>query len=115
MKIELYYDKECPFCKFYANYIELKKRHKLLLLNARDEKEQIEKLKSKGFDINNGFIIIVNDFMIFQGADAIYFINRISKKKFYFPNNLFFKNIIYLLIKVLRKILLFILRRNQKI
>jgi len=52
MKIELFYDKDCPFCNFYANYLKLKETHELILLNVRECKTQIDEFKTKGFDIN---------------------------------------------------------------
>ena len=115
MKIELFYDKECPFCNSYANYIKIKEDHELILNNARDFKDDIELLRSKGFDINNGFIVKVDDTDIYQGVDAIVFLNKLAKKAIYFPDNLFFRNIIYPLIKTIRKILLYLLGKKPDI
>lgn len=107
-KIELFYDKECPFCNSYANYIKLKETHTLILTNAREASNHLKTLKSKGFDINEGFIIIVDDKDIYQGSDAILFLNKISKKKIFYKDNLFFRKILYALIKKIRKFILFI-------
>lgn len=112
MKIELFYDKECPFCNSYAKYLKLKENHTLILFNARDSKKHLDFFRAKGFDINNGFIIRVDEKMIYQGADAIVFLNKLAKKRFYFPDNLFFRNIIYPFFKLLRKIVLFVLRKR---
>lgn len=106
MKIELFYDKECPFCNYYANYIELKRNHDLILKNAREEEIQITEFKLLGFDINNGFIIKVDEVNFYQGADAIVFLNKLAKKEFFFPNNKFFRKLIYPSIKFFRKVVL---------
>ncbi|XPV70523.1 MAG: DCC1-like thiol-disulfide oxidoreductase family protein [Halarcobacter sp.] len=115
MKIELFYDKECPFCKYYANYIKIKENHKLMLINAREDKEAIKEFESLGFDINDGFIIKVDEKKIYQGSDAIIFLNRLSTKKVYFKDNQFFKKFLYPFIKKLRKIVLFCLGKNSKL
>eukprot|EP01029_Cantina_marsupialis_P018075 TRINITY_DN41123_c1_g1_i1.p1 TRINITY_DN41123_c1_g1~~TRINITY_DN41123_c1_g1_i1.p1 ORF type:complete len:116 (+),score=0.24 TRINITY_DN41123_c1_g1_i1:563-910(+) len=115
MKIELYYDKECPFCKSYANYIKLKKMHELTLLNARENINAIKKFRNQGFDIDEGFIVKVDDNKIYQGSNAIVFLNTIAEKKIYFKDNLFFKNFIYPFAKALRKVLLFFLGKKTKI
>lgn len=113
MKIELYYDKQCPFCNSYANYIKLKKEHNLILINARESFKDIKLFRTKGFDINDGFIIKVDENEIYQGADAIIFLNELAKRKVYFPNNSFFKLYVYTFIKTLRKIVLFILGKKS--
>jgi len=113
MNIKLFYDKECPFCNSYANYVELKENHDLEILNARTELKSINELKVKGFDINDGFIIVVDEKNIYQGSDAIIFLNKISNKKIYFLDNLFFKKIIYPILKAIRKLTLKLLNKKQ--
>jgi predicted DCC family thiol-disulfide oxidoreductase YuxK len=115
MKIELYYDKECPFCNYYSNYIKLKENHNLILINARDDNESIKEFRKHGFDINNGFIIRVDDTKLYQGCDAIIFLNKISDKKIYFKDNYFFRNFVYPLAKKLRHIILFCLGKKTEI
>ena len=112
MKIELFYDKVCPFCRFYAHYIKLKETHELILFNARECKNQLQEFKSKGFDINDGYIIRVNDRNIYQGVDAIIFLNDLAQNKVYFPDNYFFRNIVYSILKQFRKLILLITGKN---
>ncbi|MGM0518505.1 MAG: DCC1-like thiol-disulfide oxidoreductase family protein [Campylobacterota bacterium] len=112
MKIEMYYDKECPFCNSYAKYIKLKESHELILLNARDYPEKIKYLKTIGFDINNGYIIKVDDKDIYQGVDAILFLNDLSEKRVLFFDNYFFRSIVYPFIKALRKIVLRVTKKQ---
>lgn len=108
MKIELFYDKDCIFCKSYSNYLRLKEKNELILFNARENKRQISEFKTLGYDINNGYIIRVDDKTIYQGVDAIIFLNDLSKDKIYFPDNYFFRHIVFSIIKKFRKLLLFI-------
>lgn len=115
MKIELFYDKECPFCNSYANYIKIKEKHDLILLNARENKKQIEELKNINFDINNGFIVKVDEKILYQGIEAVAFLNTISSKRVYFPNNFFFRTIVYPFIKFCRKVVLFIFRKKSSL
>jgi len=115
LKIELYYDKECPFCNSYANFLLIKEKHKLLIFNAREHKSQIDEFKLQGFDINNGFIIRVDNINIYQGVDAIVFLNAFTQNKVYFPDNYFFRNIVYPMIKYLRKFILLITIKKTNI
>lgn len=115
MKIEVYYDKECPFCNSYVNYIKLKENHDLILLNARERQEKLQIFKEKGFDINDGFIVSINDKKIYQGANAIVFLNKITQKRIYFQDNHFFKTYIYTIAKKLRKLILFLKGKELEI
>ena len=50
--INIYFDEECPFCRYYANYVKLKDNYDLHLFNARESLEKIKLFREKGFDIN---------------------------------------------------------------
>lgn len=113
MKIELFYDKECFFCNSYTNYLKLKEKYELKLVNVREYKSQINDFRSQGFDINDGFIIRIDEKNIYQGADALVFLNDLSHNRIYFPDNYYFRNIVYPIIKQFRKLFLFI--TNKKI
>lgn len=115
MKIELYYDKECPFCNSYANFLLIKEKHELVIFNAREYKSQIDEFKAQGFDINDGFIVRVDNINIYQGVDAIVFLNALTQKKIYFPDNYFFRNIVYPTIKYFRKFILLINGKKSNI
>ena len=120
-KINLFYDGECPFCKEYSKYVQLRKKFDVRIINARDSLNEIKKFKELGFDINDGMILEFND-EIYQGADAIKYVDNqlINKKfsdKFYslFIKSTSFKKFIYPLIKLVRILTLKILRKNTKI
>jgi len=71
-KIKLYYDDDCPFCKEYSKYIQLRQKYDVELLNARDCIDEIVLFKEKGMDINEGFIVeFVDDAITLQGAAAV--------------------------------------------
>ena len=120
-KIKLYYDRECPFCKEYSKYVELRKTFDIEIINAREDLEKLNAFKNKGFDINDG-MIIEHEGNIFQGSDAVKIIDNYILKKsgidifFSFIINLpGFKQIIYPLVKAVRIIILKSLGRSTKI
>lgn len=113
--IELYYDKNCPFCNSFANYLALKKAHTLKLFNAREAQKQIHYFKAKGFDINDGVIVRIDGREIYQGAKAILLLKKMAVRKIWFYDNWFFIKIIYPMIKILRKIILVLKRENIRI
>ena len=68
------YDGECPFCNHFAQLLELKSSLPLLqILDGRQNLEQLTELYKKGYDLNNGAILI-NNGDIMHGAEAIYWI-----------------------------------------
>ncbi len=115
MKIELFYDKECPFCNSYANYLKFKKSHELLFYNAREYSKEIAYFKTIGFDINNGYIIRVDQKSLYQGVDAMIFLNKLSQKRVFFYDNCFFRNVVYPFIKKLRIIILFLSKKSTSL
>jgi len=120
-KINLYYDDECPFCKEYSKYVELRKKFDIKIINARQSIEKIKEFKSKGIDINNGMIVEYEG-EIFQGSDGIRIIDKYIDKKrtsdrlisaiIKLPG---FKLLIYPLVKFIRKVVLKLLGKNPKI
>ncbi|OCL96751.1 DCC1-like thiol-disulfide oxidoreductase family protein [Arcobacter porcinus] len=118
--IEIYYDKDCPFCKRYADFLKLKDNFELNLINARENQEKLKDICSE-LDINNGFIV-VSENNIFQGAKALEFLNSavdkttfLGKLHFIFKYNNIFSKIIYKIILQLRKLFLTLLGKNSKI
>lgn len=116
----LYYDKECPFCDAYANYLVLKQNYSLKLKNARDNKEEIALFCPK-MDINNGFIIVYNS-RCYQGVDALVVLNGLIENrgivaflhKIFYSNTLLSKAL-YTIAFLLRKIALTLMQKQTKI
>ena len=119
-KLTLYYDKQCPFCSKYANLLKLKENFEITLKDARENLDEISVL-CKNLDINDGFIVIYkND--CFQGAKALEFLNRavdkttiLGKLHFFFAYENIFSKFLYKSLFILRKIILFILRKDSNI
>ena len=119
-KITLYYDKECPFCLKYANFLKLKENFEITLKDARKNLSEIS-IICGNLNINDGFIVLYkND--CFQGAKALAFLNSavdkttfLGKLHFFFRYDNLFSNLLYKLFFILRKIILFILGKNSKI
>ena len=119
-KLTIYYDKQCPFCSKYANFLKLKENFEITLKDARENQSEIS-LLCGNLNINDGFIVIYkND--CFQGAKALAFLNSavdkttlLGKLHFFFCYDNLFSNFLYKFLFILRKIILFILGVNSKI
>tara|TARA_Y100001933_G_C18831207_1_gene493473 strand:- start:299 stop:682 length:384 start_codon:yes stop_codon:yes gene_type:complete len=65
------YDGECPFCNHFAELLELRSKIKqLTILDGRTNKELINSLFKKGYDLDKGAILL-KDEDIYHGSDAI--------------------------------------------
>ena len=119
-KLILYYDKQCPFCSKYANLLKLKENFEIIHKDARQNLSQIS-LVCGNLDINDGFIVVYkND--CFQGAKALHFLQSavdkttfLGKLHFFFAYENIFSKVLYRILFILRKFILFILRRDSKI
>ena len=71
------YDGECPFCNHFAELLELKSKvNNITILDARKNPKLVKELFNKGFDIDQGAVLLTED-KIFHGHDAI---NTICKQ-----------------------------------
>ena len=71
------YDGECPFCNHFAELLELKSKvNNISILDARKQPKLVKDLLSKGFDIDQGAVLLHED-KIFHGHEAI---NTICKQ-----------------------------------
>ena len=118
--ITLYYDKQCPFCSKYANLLKLKENFKISLKDARKNLDEIA-LVCGSLNINDGFIVIYEN-NCFQGAKALGFLNSavdkdtfLGKLHFIFRYDNIFSKILYNVLFILRKVILFVLRKDSKI
>jgi len=117
-KIEIYFDKECPFCNSYVNYLKLKDNYLLVLKNAREHKDELDFTK---LDINKGFIVVYKD-NFYQADMALKFINSIVKKDtfigkmhFLFKYDNFFSRFLYKSLLIIRKLFLYSLKIKSNI
>ena len=71
------YDGECPFCNHFAELLELKsKMNNISIRDARKSPELVKELLNKGYNIDQGAILL-NEDKIFHGHEAI---NTICKQ-----------------------------------
>ena len=65
------YDGECPFCNHFAELLELKSKvNNITILDARKNPILVKELFNKGFDIDQGAVLLTED-KIFHGHEAI--------------------------------------------
>lgn len=66
----LLYDGECPACRAYVAMSRLREKHPgLAIWNARGQPERVREWRAKGYDINEGMILVL-DGRLFFGAEA---------------------------------------------
>ena len=71
------YDGECPFCNHFAELLEIKSKiNNIKILDGRKNLNIIKSLLEKGYDLDQGAILLKDD-DIFHGAKAI---NTICKE-----------------------------------
>ena len=119
-KLTLYYDKQCPFCSKYANFLKLKENFEITLKDARENLDEIALFCGK-LNINDGFIVVYKN-EYFQGTKALAFLNSavdkttlLGKLHFFFRYDNLFSNLLYKFFFIWRKIILFILGKNSNI
>jgi len=67
----LVYDGECPFCSFYVKYVRIKQDiGTLKLINARHKSSITDDVLEKGFDLNKGMVLKIED-QYFHGDDCM--------------------------------------------
>ncbi len=68
MNVEIIYDGKCPFCTHYALCSRLQSLGELKLTDARS----FPNMKHhKGYDLNKGMLLIIDDVQYYYGADAL--------------------------------------------
>lgn len=77
-RVRVLYDGECPFCSAYARFARLRQRHELELLDAREARDLVRKLRDRGYDIDEGMIVLV-DGEVHHGDDAAAFLELESR------------------------------------
>ena len=90
------YDGECPFCNHFAELLEIKSKiPNISILDGRKHPDVINNLLDKGYDIDNGAILLKGN-EIFHGATAINTvcsqINNPSSKLLKLLSNIFKSN-----------------------
>lgn len=120
-KAILLYDGECPICNQYKNYVEIRKKYDLLIYNARENPELVNKLRKKGYDINKGMILILGD-SIYHREQVLVMMEALTLQKGWYDRiiRIWIKTpwlirLTYPVLKISRAILLRLLRKNPYI
>jgi len=77
-KVTVIYDGECPICRNYSQALKIRESiGKLELVNARDGGPLVERIIDWGFDLDEGFVVIIGE-QYYHGAEAIHRLALIS-------------------------------------
>ena len=77
----LIYDGECPFCLKYTQLLNIKEKvGDLILINARNGGEIVERVKAVPYDLDQGMVFIYGDTYYF-GSDALHILSLLSVEK----------------------------------
>lgn len=80
----LIYDGDCPVCSYCANVIQIQASvGKLEIINARTKHPLIDEVKAKGYDLNSGFVVKVNE-QYYHGGDAVHFLALVGSSHGFF-------------------------------
>jgi len=76
----LIYDGECPVCRSYSTYVQLRQRMGIRLLDARQSPELVSELKQRGYDLNQGMALIWES-RVYLGKKALLMLNSLTFAK----------------------------------
>ena len=80
-KLVFIYDGECPFCNHFAELLELKSGlTNISILNGRENMTLMSKLLKKGFDLNEGAILLNGDEVLHGAAGLNFLSSQINKE-----------------------------------
>lgn len=81
-KLDIYYDGDCPFCRNYVAFTNLRKSFNgnVSLHNVRDIPSKVKEFSEKGYNLNDGMIAELNG-DIYYGADAVHLMTLLSNNK----------------------------------
>ena len=76
--LSVIYDGACPFCASYVRLSLLREATgHVRLLDARDEPDLCRELKSRGFDLDDGMVVIYEG-RVYHAADALRLLAKLS-------------------------------------
>lgn len=79
-KVLLVYDKECPACNAYCQFVRIREAvGELTLVDARESSEVLKQITDMGLDIDQGMVLKL-DKQIYYGSDAIHALSLISSR-----------------------------------
>lgn len=116
-ELVLYYDDDCPICKYYTMFLKIRKTHKLIFKDIRQSDEIKQICENNKININDGMILITEKNDVLQGELAVIYLKNIDMNTNIFYKFLFSKYFIkftYPVLKFLRFILLKLLKKQTK-
>jgi predicted DCC family thiol-disulfide oxidoreductase YuxK len=119
-KLLLIYDDECPACRNYTQMIRIKETvGELILINAREDGDEVSRLSEAGFDLDEGMALIVGT-RVYYGADTVHMLALMGSPSGMFNrlNHWVFRSrarskMLYPVLKAGRNLLLKILARSK--
>jgi len=79
-EILLVYDKECPACNNYCQFVRIREDiGDLRIVNARDNSQVRDEITGMGLDIDQGMVLKMGG-QIYYGTDAIHTLALISSR-----------------------------------
>ena len=79
-EILLVYDKECPACNAYCQFVSVRDTvGDLKIVDAREDSEILREITAKGLDIDQGMVLKFED-QLYYGSDAIHALALISSR-----------------------------------
>lgn len=119
-RVQIIYDTQCPACDFYCNLIQLRDEGVALdLIDARDNPDCMMEITQRGWDIDQGMVVIVGDAW-YYASDAIHILATVSGKQTFFNRfaRWLFKSpgrakFFYPILRSCRNLLLKLLRRSK--
>lgn len=118
--IFLVYDKQCPACDFYCNLVRIRESvGRLVLIDAREPSELMDKITAAGLDIDQGMVLAVGS-ILHYGSDAIHVLSLMSTRSGVFNRLSYWcfhseraSAVLYPIFRALRNLLLKALRKNK--
>lgn len=112
-KAWLIYDGECPLCKNYARYLDVRDAvGDLVLVNAREGGDLVQEVRDLSYDLNEGMVLKVHG-RYYAGSDALHMLALMSGRRglFSVANRILFTSpgtawMMYPLLKLGRRIAL---------
>ena len=119
-EILLVYDKECPACNKYCQFVRIREHvGDLKIVNARGNSEVRDEITEMGLDIDQGMVLKMGG-QIYYGSDAIHALVLISSRSGFFnrANYWIFKSKtlsswLYPVLRTCRNLLLKILGKSK--
>ncbi len=119
-EILLVYDKECPVCNAYCRMARIRESvGELRLVDAREASAIMDEITLKGYDIDQGMLLKVED-NLYYGSDAIHALSLMSSRSGIFNrlNYWIFRShslsrMLYPVLRFFRNLLLMLLGRTK--